>query len=365
MEKDKYVVIIAGGGGERFWPKSRLKTPKYTFSFVNNSPILAQTVDRLQGIIPEENIFIISNLSQLKTIEHICPQIPHGNIIAEPLSRDTAPAIMLAKALVKFKNPQATFAVLPADHVISDVVRFQINLKKAFEVATLNPWLVTFGIQPTYPATGYGYVKLGDSLPMQSPVPAFKVEQFVEKPSLEKATAYFNSCQYLWNSGIFVWNTVTLEKAFEMYLPTLYSTFSHFERKIQKIDRQSIYSLLKAFYPSLEKISIDFALMEKVRNIIALQASFGWDDIGEWNALHRHVQPDEDKNIVCGESITFDSHNNIISNENGHLTALVGVNDLIVVQTPDATLVCRKDRTQDVKKIVKKLSVHQKYSKLI
>lgn len=351
---NRYIVIMAGGRGERFWPKSRLKKPKHLLPIVGKEPMLLQTLNRLGHIVPKENILIITNQEQLNALAKLCPQFPPQQIIAEPLGKDTAAAIGLAKVLIKKRDPNAVFAVLPADHVINDVESFQKCLNAAFEIALKNNVLITLGIPPKNPSTAYGYIKKGDS-----DGTLFKVDKFVEKPNLETAKQYLKSGDYFWNAGMFVWSIPAFEAALNLHCPELFKGLSLLENS------ENLENALTTLYKSLPKISIDYALLEKAKNIVVMPASFDWDDVGEWPAIARHTHLDANNNAISGDAIISQGTGNIIVNENGHLTALMGVDNLIIIQTDDATLICHKDKAQDIKNLLAQISKNPKYTHLI
>ena len=348
-----YIVIMAGGKGERFWPESRLKRPKHLLPIVGNSPMLRQTLDRIGDTVPKENILIVTNVTQQAAIQEMCPDLPAENVIAEPVGRDTAPAVALSMMLVKRRNPNGIFALLPADHVIHDSVGFQKCLKTAFEVASQREVLVTIGIAPAHPATGYGYIQKGAALAGFEDHSAFVVERFVEKPNLEKATEYVNSGQYYWNAGMFVWGVSTIERAFALYNPGLLEGVSEMVSQLE--NGEKFETVLARIYPTLERISIDFSVMEKADNVVTIESSFDWDDVGEWPAIERHGEKDSAGNLLSGLAMVQDARNNIVFNDHKRVTTLLGVEDLIVVHTEDATLVCHKSKAQEIKQIVKDL----------
>lgn len=357
---DKYIVIMAGGRGERFWPKSRLSRPKHLLPIVGNDSMLTQTLNRIKNIVPLSNIFIITNKEQHAAIIDTCPTLHPSQIIAEPIGRDTAPAVILAKVLVKKQNPNATFAILPADHVINDVYQLEKCLNTAFDVALKNDVLVTIGIVPTSPSSAYGYIQKGNSFEPDNRF--FKVNKFVEKPNTELAKQYLDSQQYFWNAGMFIWTIPSLESALTKYCPELSNHFFELEKTLTTTP---FNDCIFQCYEKLPKISIDYALLEKAQNVITLPSSFDWDDVGEWSAIARHFPHDSEKNVVHGDAILYHSNNNIVVNENNHLTTLIGVENLIVVQTKDATLICHKEKAQDIKFLLKKLQENPKYSHLL
>lgn len=359
---DKFVVIMAGGRGERFWPQSRLKKPKHLLPIVGNKSMLGQTVDRLQGIVPIENVLIITNQEQRDSVLEVCPELLPENVIGEPVGRDTAAAVGLAMMLVKSRNPNAIFAMLPADHVIHDSDGFKKVMEAGFATAEKDAVLVTIGIEPTGPATGYGYIHKGDVLAEENSLTVYKVQRFVEKPDLATAESYIASKEYFWNAGMFIWSVSTIESAFEKSVPSLYQSLQVIEQAISSGD--AIDAVLEKEYPGLEKISVDYAIMEKADNVVTMPSAFDWDDVGEWPAIARHFDKDGEGNVTNGSSALHEASNNIIVSPDGHLTALVGVDDLIVVHTEDATLVCPKSKAQDIKQLVKKITADSNWNKL-
>lgn len=359
MIKNKYVVIMAGGRGERFWPKSRLKKPKHLISIVGKESMLTQTLKRLESIVPCENIFIITNKEQYQAVIENCPSLSEDQIIAEPMGRDTAAAVGLAKVLVKQRDPNAVFAILPADHVINDVENLKKCLDVAFDSAIANDVLVTLGIPPSFPSTAYGYIKKG----LSHDNGFYVVNEFVEKPNLETAKIYLESGDYYWNAGMFVWSVSSIERALTLHCPDLSEKLFILEKQLSA--KECLVSCLDVLYPQLPKISIDYALLEKAENVVTIPSTFDWDDVGEWPAVARHNTVDSDNNVICGESTLYQSTNNIVVNEEGHLTALVGVDNLIVVQTKDVTLICHKDKSQDIKQLLNQIRENAKHQHLL
>lgn len=362
---EKFVVIMAGGRGERFWPQSRLRRPKHLLPIVGDRPMLTQTVERLEGLAPMENVLIITNAEQRDAVIEVCPMLPPENVIAEPIGRDTAPAVGLAMELVRARDPEGVFAMLPADHVIHDAAGFRRVLGAAFEAAIQEPVLVTIGIEPEFPATGFGYVHKGEQWTEIGGLPVFRVQRFVEKPNLEKAKEYVDSGEYYWNAGMFVWTVPTVDAAFAEHAPTLHASLGKIKDALAT--QEPIDALLAREYPGLEKISIDFALMEKANNVVTLPSAFDWDDVGAWPAVARHHNKDSANNVIKGDGWVEQGSGNIVLSDNGdgHLLALVGVNDLIVVRTPDATLVCPKNKAEEIKALVKQLAGHETWKKLM
>lgn len=348
---DRYVVIMAGGSGERFWPESRLACPKQLLPIVGDKAMLTQTIERLEGLVPAQDVFVITNVEQRAAVLEVCPQLDPDKVIGEPVGRDTAAAVALAAILVKCENPHASFAMLPADAVIHDAVGLRSTLEAAFAVAEANRVLATIGITVTAPATGYGYIQQGDQFGAYAGRDVYQVRRFVEKPDLNTAQEYLDSGDYFWNAGMFVWSVAAIAAELEKNTPNLW-------RALQAVDRglaagDSIDSLLAMHYPNLEKISVDYAIIEKATNVVMLESGFDWDDVGEWPAIARHYPADAAGNVVRGEAHIQGSRGNIVfSSDEGHLVALLGVQDLIVVETGDATLVCHKDKAQEIKGLV-------------
>ncbi len=359
-----YAVIMAGGKGERFWPKSRLKRPKHLMPIVGDQPIFTQTLARLTTCILPQNILVITNENQKEALLTLCPQLNAEQIIAEPISRDTAAAVALALVYIKNLNPNAVFAVFPADHVIQPIASFEEDLALAFRLATDEHALVTLGIKPQKPATGYGYIQKADPiLTDKKRGPAFRVKGFVEKPDFATARRYVESGNYYWNTGIFIWEVTALEEAFRRYSPPHIKLIHQLEAGLK--NGIGLENLIPQSYATLEKTSIDYAIMEKVQNAITLEAHFEWDDVGEWTAIARHNPQDTRGNTIKGNAVLENASGNIILSEEGHLTALMGVDNLIVVHTDDATLICPKSKAQEVKRLIRHLEDKPEYRSLL
>ncbi|MFI5335175.1 MAG: mannose-1-phosphate guanylyltransferase [Opitutales bacterium] len=348
---ERFVVIMAGGRGERFWPQSRLKKPKHLLPIVGEHPMLTQTIERVRPLVPAANIYVITTRSQLKEVRRACPGLPAGNIIIEPIGRDTAPAVGLGMLLVQRRNPQAAFAVLPADHVIGDVGCFRTLLDAAFRAAEAADELVTLGIEPTEPATGFGYIERGPAW-HSGPPPVLRAKRFVEKPDLATAKTYLATGRYYWNAGMFVWRAPVIAAALRKHAPKLHAGLAQLGRALGRgRDRVA----LEKIYPSLPRISIDYAVMEKSRHVLVVPAGIGWDDVGCWSAVARHHGKDEAGNILQGLAFVEAGRDNIVVSEGKHLTAVLGLDQIVVVHTRDATLVCPKDRAQDLKQLLLRL----------
>lgn len=360
----RYVVIMAGGRGERFWPMSRLARPKQLLPIVGDKAMLTQTVERLSGLVAAEDVFVITNAEQRDAVLEVCPDLDPAKVIGEPVGRDTAAAVGLAAILVHREDPGATFAMLPADAVIHDAGGLCATLETAFQAAEAQPVLATIGITADFPATGYGYIQQGEKLGDYAGREVFNVKRFVEKPDLETAKTYLESGDYFWNAGMFIWSALSIIAELEKSTPSLWAALQAIHAGLEK--GQGIDALLAEHYPNLEKISVDYAIIEKATNVVMVESGFDWDDVGEWPAVARHYPADESGNVVRGSVELSDARGNIVfSPDDGHLVALLGVEDLIVVKTDDATLVCHKDKAQDLKALVKSIGAKEAYRKLM
>lgn len=365
---EPYVVIIAGGKGERFWPQSRAARPKHLLPVVGDTPLLAQTLARVKKIAPAKNTFVITSAVQAREVAKVCRGlIPAANVVAEPAGRDTAAAVGLAAALVGARDPRGVFAVLPADHVIHDTKAYQADLRAAFATAGAADVMVTIGIPPTEPATGFGYIQRGGEWGRVGEGKAAKVvydvKRFVEKPKLEVAQQYLASGDYVWNAGMFIWSVPVVEAAFAAHAPELDAGLAKIRAALKK--KRPLAATLKKIYPTLTKISVDYALLEKSANVVTIPASFDWDDVGAWPAVARHFTPDSAGNVARGEVLVEQAANNIVFSETGHVVTLLGVSDLVVVHTADATLVMPKARAQDIKALLAKVATHRRAAKLL
>ncbi|MBU0678870.1 MAG: NTP transferase domain-containing protein [Verrucomicrobia bacterium] len=351
MLEHAYAVILAGGRGERFWPLSVASRPKQFLKLLGNKTLLEHAVDRLRPIIPPERVLVITNGDLVDTTAAAIPDLPYENIVGEPFGRDTAAAVALALALVKQRDPEGCFAVLTADHVIGDLPLFHKTLEAGLALALAEDVLLTIGVQPTEPSTGYGYIHATSQKGTVDGIEFLKAERFVEKPDHATAEKYLSSGEYFWNSGMFMWSVASLEKGLRAHRPQLSSLL---DRMSEVIGTGEFLPALEKEYGNLEKISIDYALMEKSDNIIMAKGTFAWDDVGAWPALENHFEKNEDGNVVLGSCEAVDADGNIVVSE-GRLTALVGVKDMVVVHANDVTLICPKNQAQDVKKLVLKL----------
>src|SRR5213593_1257494 len=369
--RNRFVIIMAGGRGERFWPVSREKMPKQLITLLGNSSFLQQAVDRVLPLVPIKNILIITNQVQAPQVARQVPELPKQNIVAEPVGRDTCAAVTLGAALAGARSTTAVMAVLPADHVMAEENKFQQVLADCFDLAGRGQAIVTIGIRPTEPATGYGYIQVGEPLPPPQGVKPYKTtfyraERFVEKPHLDKAVEYLSSGRYRWNAGMFVWSFVTITEGLQKHQPEMYAACQRWFKVANHPSK--LARVLAKEYPEIKKISIDYALMEHAQNVVVADGDFDWDDLGSWNALARHIKPDAEGNCAVGDFIHIDAARNIIFDarkNNRTPIAIVGLRDSILVQTDDATLLAHKSQAQRVKELVRKLAESKEYRNLV
>lgn len=340
-------VIMAGGRGERFWPKSRNSRPKQFLSLTKDGETMIQkTVKRLLPIVDMEDIYIVTNAAYRELVADQLPNIPESNILAEPAARNTAPCIAFAAAVISQKYDDAIMLVLPSDHLIGYEDIYINTLKKAISVAEQDDNLVTIGITPTYPETGYGYINFGSEKNN-----AYEVERFVEKPDLATAKQYLASGKYLWNSGMFVWKTSSIMKNMKKFMPDIYDGAVRIGKSFGTVGFTD--TLVKEFM-AFRSESVDFGIMEKASDIYTIPGSFGWDDVGSWLAVERINETDDSKNYIEGDVISVGSERTTICGGK-RLIAAIGVEDLVIVDTDDAVLICSKNNTQDVKKVIAQL----------
>jgi len=344
MEMVIKAVVMAGGKGERFWPLSREKFPKQLLSLTGKRSLLQETVERIQPLIPPQDILVVTRHPLGRAVERELPQVPRKNIISEPVGRNTAPCIGLAAKRIK---EDAVMVVLPVDHIIKLQRKFLDTLEKAVNLARQTENLITIGIKPIYAATGYGYIEAGAKEKPQ----VFRVKRFVEKPDKKKAEKFLKSRRFFWNSGMFVWKKSVILKAIEKYMPSLY-------RGLEMISSKNISKL----YAKLPDVSIDYGIMEKAKNCLVIPANFCWEDLGSWESLDRFFSRDGNENVIIGKVSTMDTRNCIMVNKKGLLSA-IGISDLVVVSTEDVTLVFPKGKGQEMKRLVEKLRRDRKLRK--
>lgn len=352
---------MAGGRGERFWPLSTSEHPKQVLSIVGDKSLLAMAVGYLEGFIPPEQVFVITSADLVDVTCEAAPMLPRENVIGEPFGRDTAAVCALASALVKARDPEGVFCILTADHVIRDLDEFRRVLTEGMSLAAADDVLITIGIEPAFPSTGFGYIEAGEKLDREGAVEFRHAKGFVEKPDSATAERYLEAGNYYWNSGLFMWSAAAVQKALGKHAPQLLAMAQRMEAHV---DTAGFNVQLEAEYGKLEKISVDYALMEKADNIVMARGRFQWDDVGSWEALANHFDGDESDNVLIGSSEVIDAAGNIVVSKE-RTTALIGVRDLVVVQAEGATLVCHKSRAQDVKQMVKRMRDRGGYEELL
>ena len=348
------VVIMAGGKGERFWPKSRINLPKQFLSLTDHGKSMIQhTVERVKNLVDIENIYVVTNEMYKNLVSEHIPDIPEANIIIEPAAKNTAPCIGLAAVHIAKKDINSKMIILPSDHLIKFNEIFIDTLKTALDVVEKGDNLATIGITPNYPETGYGYINFTKGESFKDSTNIYEVLRFVEKPNLEKAKEYLTSGQYLWNSGMFVWKASTILKNFKEYLPEIYEGL----QKIGKsINTGKYEEVLKKEFLNLPSESIDYGIMEKAKNIYVIPGNFGWDDVGSWLSLERINKTNQDGNVITGNVISIKTKNTIIQGSD-KLIATIGLEDIVVVDTDDVTLICHKNNTQEVKEVINNLKI--------
>lgn len=352
-----YILILAGGTGTRLWPRSRANLPKQLLALTGDSTMVQATVNRVLPITPVENIFFATNQEYGLVIEEQLPDIPRCNIIKEPSGKNTAPCIGLAALHMERLDPEAVMASLHADHFIADEEGFRQALLAAEEVARQG-YLVTLGITPTKPETGYGYVQRGAELGRYNDRPVYRINRFLEKPDLATAERFVASDEYYWNSGIFIWQISTLMRAFRDYLPEF---FSQLGQMAQVLDAgESIESI----WQTISAISIDVGIMERAEKAAVIPVDIGWSDVGSWAAIHEISQADENGNVIIGtDCIAFDTKESLIEG-NGRLIATIGLDNVVIIDSGDALLVCARDKAQDIKKVVSWLEENKRFDLL-
>ncbi|GGG63299.1 mannose-1-phosphate guanylyltransferase [Paenibacillus radicis (ex Gao et al. 2016)] len=348
-------VIMAGGKGERFWPKSRTNLPKQFLNISGSKSMIQQCIDRLELFIPIEQVFVITNELYAELIRAQVPTLPSNNIIIEPVGRNTAPCVGLASIIIEEQYPDSSMIVLPSDHIIKDEEEFINILQTAVEVSRQGKNLVTLGITPTHPETGYGYIESAGLSAQMNNLTINRVNKFVEKPNYEIATAYVEAGNYFWNSGIFVWRTSVLREYIQDLMPEMHDLLETMKIGFTQSDRNAV---IRSEFHKMPEQSIDYGIMEKASDIYVIPCTLGWDDVGSWTALERIDDLDENGNVIRGNTLNIDTKRCIIES-NGKLIATLGVEDLIIVETDDVTLICKKEKAQEIKSLIKELKLQK------
>ncbi len=353
MAQAIYTLILAGGSGERFWPLSRRTRPKQLLKLVSEKTLLEETVARLEGLVPQERILILTNIEQVTAVRTLLPDFPADNIVAEPAKRDTAAAVALGAAWVAARDHMATMVVLPADHVIKDTAAFQATVRTAAAAAEEMGALVTIGLKPTWACPGFGYIEAGELVKLRTAPKQTsevrRVVRFREKPNPELAETFIRQGNFRWNAGMFVWSVPTVLSEFNRHAPELASFIS------QASSKERFEKTLAEKFAALPKISFDYAIMEHADRVLVVEAAFDWDDVGGWQAVASYFEKDAQENAANSEITAVDSTNNIVFDQDGTKVALLGVHNLIIVRTGDALLVCHRHQAEKIKELIGQL----------
>lgn len=350
MAAKAYAIIIAGGNGERFWPVSTPERPKQFVDLFGGKPLIRHALDRLEGLIPPERTLVVTARRFVAQTRRALPSLPPGNIFAEPCRRDTAAAVAVAVGLVKrLGGPDAVGCILTADHVMEPAAKFRRALRDAIRVAAKTRNIVTMGIVPASPATGFGYIRRGEAVATGTKTVFHRVGRFVEKPDLGTAKKFLRSGEYFWNAGMFVWTARVMESAFAAHAPDIGSLIG------KVATAKDVSAALRRAYPPLRATSVDYAVMEHADNILVAESDFTWDDVGSWEAIPRHFPSDAQGNACLGDPLLVDTSDSIVVSDKDRVTAVLGLKDVVVVQTAKATLVCARSRVQELRRVVAQL----------
>lgn len=346
-----YAVIMAGGSGTRLWPLSRRAQPKQALKLIGDRTMFQHAVDRLAPLFTPERIFVVTNAQMAAVLRPQAPEVPAENFILEPSGRDSAPAAGLAAVYLSQRDPDATMVILTADHYIVDTAQFRAVLAAAEQVAA-DDTIVTLGIRPMYPATGFGYIQLGESQVIVDGFRVYRSGGFTEKPDQKTALRFLEEGRYVWNSGMFVWRAGRLLAEFAAQLPDLYASLNRIGAAAGTPDAKRV---LAEVWPSLRRVSIDFGIMEHAANVSVIPVDIGWSDIGSWGALLDVLSGDDRGNVAAAELLTVDTHGCYVRSD--RLVAAIGLKDVVIVDTPDVLLVCPRTRAEEVKELVNRLTV--------
>jgi len=343
-----YAVIMAGGTGTRFWPRSREEKPKQFLSILDSKTLIQMTIERLTPLIDKKHIFLVMNPQQQTQLLAQLPDFIPEQIILEPFGKNTAPCIGLAAIHLQVLHPDSVMVVLPSDHIIRDVKTFHQALQIGEEMAIKSDAMITIGITPNRPATGYGYIQHSEKALHSDGISVYKVKTFAEKPIFETAKLFLKSGDFLWNSGIFIWKTATILREIRSHLPELYIGLEKLQKTIGKVNYPK---QLERFYRQIRSISIDYGVMEDAQNVYVIKCDLGWNDVGSWDEVYKLSEKDKNGNAIIGNGMIVDGEDNLIYSKDD-LVAVLGVKDMVVVKSENAILVCPRERAQDVKDLV-------------
>ncbi|MCJ7552482.1 MAG: sugar phosphate nucleotidyltransferase [Ignavibacteriaceae bacterium] len=346
---EKYILIMAGGVGSRFWPRSRKNLPKQLLNIFGQQTMIQETVSRIKNFVPPENILIITNKVQKALVEEQLPFLPKENIVAEPIGRNTAPCVGLAAKIINKKSRDAVFVTLPADHLIKNNKLFIETLNRAMDFAYQSKGLITFGITPTRPDTGYGYINF-EKTRVENKI--HRVIKFVEKPNIQKAKSYLKSGDYSWNSGMFVWRADVILDEISRHLPELSKALDNFDKSIKTKD---LNNSLETLFNSIKGISVDYGIMEKSDKVFMIKGEFDWSDVGSWETVYELSKKDESNNALVGDVHTDRTKDSYIYSPE-KFTSVIGLQNIVVIDTKDALLVCNRENVQEVRDTVQYLT---------
>jgi mannose-1-phosphate guanylyltransferase len=358
-----YVAILAGGSGTRLWPLSRAERPKQLLPLAGQRTLIQQTLDRVLHLVPPERVLVLTERSHADAVREQLPELPPSNIVVEPARRGTAGALALAAFIIAQRDPEAVIANLSSDHVIPDTAEFCRTLDVAAHAAADGRYLLTLGVQPTYASTQFGYVQLAEQLATVDGYPIYRVEGFVEKPQRAVAEGYVRDGQHLWNSGMFIWRVDAILDQFRELMPHLSATLAPIGALL---GTPAGAEALAEVYPTVEVQTIDYGIMERAPNVAVVPARFAWSDVGSWGELYDVLPKDSSGNVVRGSYLGLDTHRSLIFGEpGGRAIVALGVDDLVVVDTPDALFICSRQRTQEVKRLVEWLAGDPRFADLL
>lgn len=357
MDKNNYCVIMAGGIGARFWPISRSSKPKQFLDILGvGKTLLRQTFDRFSKVCLTENIYIVGNLEHFATIKEILPEIDDSQILSEPLRRNTAPCIAYSNFIIRSKNPDAKIVVAPSDHLITNEEKFIEVIKKSFEFVSQNDGLLTLGITPDKPETGYGYIQISNKPDKKFPY-VQRVKTFTEKPDKQTAEAFIKSGEFFWNSGIFIWSLKSIDIAYDKYLPEITKVFQQI--KLEESPEKNA-EMVKSAYSECKNISVDIGIMEHAENVYVLCTEFGWSDLGTWDSIYEKSNKDENGNVILGKNvISYESTNTIIKVPDDKLVIIQGMDNFIIAESDNILMICKKNDENKIRQFVHDVKINK------